>query len=131
MNSFKKTYIYFLLVSSVLFWNTNAHAQYSTFAVNSYSYAQFSTSGTASIDLYDRRNKKVGILIFKPLSTEQLPLASMDSRGLVRLWYTIESLPYVVDLLRNESPISLNYWHGVEDNSHIGTSKKESVGEGE
>ena len=73
----------------------------------------------------------MGILIFTPLTAEQLPSASMDSRGLVRLWYTIESLPYVVDLLRNESPISLSYWHGAGNNSHIGTSKRETVGEGE
>jgi hypothetical protein len=126
-----KNYL-FILIATVSFANISVgHAQYSTYTVSSYSYAQFGTSDTASIDLYDSRNKQVGILIFMPVSADQLPLSSQDINGLVRLYYTIESLASVVDLLRNESPIRLRYWHGVADNSHIGTYKKERVGEGE
>jgi hypothetical protein len=108
-----------------------ANAQYKSYKVATYSYAQFSTSGDSSIDLYDINRKKIGILIFLPLNATQLPDASQDSAGLVRLYYTDSQLQSVVDLLRNESPIILRYWMGSGNNSHIGTASREIIGEGE
>ncbi len=105
--------------------------QYTTHTISSYRYDQFSTSGESSVDLYDSMRRLKGILIFLPLEASQLPNASKDSRGLIRLYYTTDSLKNVVDLLRNENPIVLRYWDGAGDNSHIGTYFREITGEGE
>ncbi len=104
---------------------------YSSYAISSYHYKQFSTSGNANISLYDANNKQKGLLIFLAVDPSELPAASQDANGLVRLYYPSTRLHDVIDLLRNESPVALHYWHGSGQNSHIGTAKRELVGEGE
>ncbi|WP_395373185.1 hypothetical protein [Marinicella sp. W31] len=109
-----------------------ANAQYKSYEVSRYSYAQFSTSGESSIDLFNRYGDQIGILIFLPVDPNLLPNASLDPNdGLVRLYYTASQLDSVIDLLRNESPIVLNYWVGFGNNSHIGTRQHEPIGENE
>ncbi len=105
---------------------------YDTYNISSYHYKQFGTSDNANIGLYDSKYKLKGLLIFLSVDAAQLPDSSKDSNGLIRLYYTRSNLHDVIDLLRNESPIRINYWNGPEKyNSHIGTAKKELVGEGE
>lgn len=127
----KSTLTGFLFLGLLLTFTNVSAGSYQTYKVASYSYAQFSTSGDSSIDLYDYNNKKIGILVFLPLEEDLLPNAAQDINGLVRLYYSHLSLSTVVDLLRNENPIVLRYWTGRGNNSHIGTAKRELVGEGE
>jgi len=108
-----------------------ANAQYTTRDVTHYQYNAFSTADEASIDLYDGR-KKVGIAVFLPLPANQLPNPSLSSSdNLIRLYYPIERLRDIVDLVRNESPIVMRYWSGAGNNSHIGVRWTEPVGEAE
>lgn len=108
------------------------NAQYLTYDVSFYSYAQFSTSGEASIDLYNEDQKQIGILIFLPIDANLLPVAYQDPNdGLVRLYYTATGLQSIIDLLRYESPIVLNYWLPNGNNSHIASKDFERVGESE
>ncbi len=109
----------------------SAHARYKSFEVSSYRYDQFSTSGESSIDLYNPHNKLVGILIFLPVDASLLPSASLGSDGIVRLYYVAPQLNAVVDMLRHESPVVLNYWQGSGNNSHVGTQFLEPIGEAE
>ena len=108
------------------------NAQYKSYDVNYYSYAQFSTSGEASIDLFDENENMIGILIFLPIDESLLPAAYQDPNdNLFRLYYTKSNLQTVVDLLRFESPIVLNYWLPNGNNSHIASKELERVGEAE
>ncbi len=107
-------------------------AQYTTRPIANYSYSLFSAGDTASIDLYDSRAKQVGIAIFLPVSVDDLPPPTLStSDGLIRLYYRIERLHDMVDLLRNESPLAIRYWNGPQNNSHIGTYQIEPAGEAE
>jgi len=107
------------------------YAQYKSYPIGYYSYTQFSTSGESNIDLFDPFGDKIGILIFLPVSPNLLPAASQDNNGLVRLYYPDTQLNSIVDMLRHEFPISLNYWTGAGNNSHVGTSSFEPAGENE
>ncbi len=121
-----------LLFSVLMAFNSAHAAQYIMSNIATYRIAQFSSSGTAAIDLYDSKRRKIGILVFYPDSNlYDLPAASRDSNGLVRMYYAIESLPTVIDQLRNESPNKIAYWTGSGQNSHLLTSERELVGEGE
>ncbi len=104
---------------------------YDTYKIASYHTKQFSTSGSANISLYDSKGKLKGLLIFYSKDVSELPSASKDMNGLVRLYYTSSNFHNVLDLIRNESPINLNYWHGSGTNSHVGTASREAIGEGE
>ena len=130
MNILKATLFAYTLTVLITLFPGLSWAQYKTYDVGRYSYAQFSTSGESSIDLFDRQGDKIGILIFLPVEPNLLPNAYQDSNdGLVRLYYVSTQLDSVIDLLRNESPIILNYWTSYGNNSHIGTAKQEPVGE--
>ena len=124
-----------VLLFSTLMLFTTAHArggEYISSSVATYHIAQFSSSGTAAIDLFNSKGRMVGILIFYPDSYPyDLPAASRDSAGLVRMHYALGSFSGVVDQLRNESPIKLHYWTGSEPNSHLATGEREPIGEGE
>ncbi len=117
-----------ILIASI---STAYAGYYNSYKIASYHYKQFGTSGSANISLYDANRKQRGLLIFLAVDETQLPNSSKDANGLIRLYYTQSKLHDVIDLLRNESPISLNYWNGSEQNSHIGTAQRELVGEGE
>ena len=135
MKSFPKLQlIALLLLPGLLFtFNYAQAAVYITSTITEYRYHQFSSSGNSNIQLYNWKGKKVGLLIFYPKDGYgyDLPAASRDGNGLVRLYYWSESYASVIDLLRNEAPIKLNYWTGSETNSYIGTGSPEPVGEGE
>ena len=109
---------------------STAQAYYTTKSVTHYQYSAFSTADEASVDLYDG-GKKVGIAVFLPKAAGQLPKASISTSGLIRIYYPIERLGDVVDLIRNESPVVVRYWHGTAPNSHIGVRYAEPVGEAE
>lgn len=118
----------------LLLLSTAAMAQYTSVNINGYRYAQFSSSDVASVDLYDSRNKLFAILIFLPdIDVEDLPDAEQGTDGVIRFYYRRERLSDVIDQLRNESPLRLNYWTGTPgvDNSHITTFSIEPPGEGE
>lgn len=110
-----------------------AYAQYKSFEIADYQYAQFSSSDEASIDLYGLHGDLLGILIFLPVDqTSQLPQASQGSDGIIRFYYKRERLYHVIDQLRSEAPLELNYWVGAGgNNSHIRTLDREPVGEAE
>ncbi len=132
MNTYKQLSMRAILVIALaMLMNSAMAADYETHKIETYNYAQFSSTGKSSIDLYDYDNNQVGILIFLPVEAAALPHAYQDSQGLSRLYYPSSSLASVVDLLRNESPIVLRFWNGSGNNSHIGTAKRELVGEGE
>ncbi len=121
------------LMASLMFFALNASAQYDTTEITGYRYDQFSSSDVASVDLYTFRNRKFAILVFLPVDESQLPAADLGNDGVIRMYYTRSRLHDVIDQLRNESPLRLNYWLGNPsiDNSHIGTMTIESVGENE
>lgn len=110
-----------------------AHAQYKSYEIGGYSYAQFSSSEIASIDLYGTRGDLFAILIFLPIEDpDDLPAAEEGVDGIFRLYYKRERLGSVIDQLRNESPLVLNFWAGSGgQNSHVATMDVEPVGEGE
>lgn len=111
---------------------TSAHAQYQSFDIHYYNYGQFSSSDVASIDLYGTRGNMFAILIFLPIEDpNDLPAAAEGSDGVIRLYYQRERLDSVIDQLRNEAPLVLNFWTAPGDNSHIATKDVEPVGEGE
>lgn len=120
-----------LLVLFGLLVSQTAVAQYQTTAISGYRYDQFSSNDTASIDLYKGRGTHFAILVFLPVDANSLPAAELGSDGLVRMYYTRDRLADLIDQLRHESPLKLNYWTGPEDNSHLGTGSIEPVGEGE
>jgi len=110
-----------------------AQANYESFPIQSYSYAQFSNSDTASIDLYSAEEKIFAILIFLPEDDPaNLPRASKGADGIVRLYYKRERLGSIIDQLRYEAPLVLRFWTGAGgSNTHIATMDLEAVGEGE
>lgn len=111
---------------------TAASAQYVTENITSYWPSQFSTSGEASIDLYNGR-KLVAILLFLPVDEADLPAAYVGSNdGIIRLFYVADRYSDLLDLLRNGSGIKVNHWIGTAglDNSHVATSGPQLVGQG-
>ncbi len=115
-----------------LIHSSDAQSQYTTRHIAYYQYSTFSSSDEAAIDLFDNRGNQIGIAVFLPLSPASLPAATLSANdGLVRLYYPTERLHDTIDLLRNESPLVIRYWHGIENNSHIGTYKPEPIGEAE
>jgi len=122
-----------LTLCALLLATQAVHAQYVSKDITGYRYDQFSSSDVASIDLYTGRSTHFAILVFLPVDVSQLPSASLGSDGKYRLYYTRERLTDVIDQLRHESPLRMNYWtgHPSVDNSHIGTKSVELVGEGE
>lgn len=108
-------------------------AQYESVKPVGYSIAQFSTSDEASIDLYDRTRQIVAILVFLPVDEAELPAAYRgDEDGVIRLYYTRDRLGSMVDMLRNESGVTVRLWVGPlgEDISHVATTVPERVGGG-
>jgi hypothetical protein len=69
----------------------------------------------------------IGQLFFEPNGSKLQP--DQRSRGATYLYYHLEDFPNVLDLLRNESPILLNFVDPGGENS-ISTIE-EAVGEGE
>jgi len=124
-----------IILIATLIWaalSAPVHAQYMSIDIVDYQYAQFSSSDEASVDLYGTRGQLFGILIFLPVDKPgDLPAAAQGIDGVIRLYYKRERLQGVIDQLRNETPLVLNYWIGAGgNNSHIGTMR-EPVGEGE
>jgi len=126
------TLIGFALIM-ILFAAPSAQAQYDSIPIQTYSYAQFSSSDTASIDLYGVEEKMFAILIFLPEDDPvNLPPAAKGPDGILRLYFKRERLATVIDQLRNESPLVLRFWTGAGgNNTHIGTMDLEAVGEAE
>ncbi len=54
-----------------------------------------------------------------------------DSRGIIALYYRMEDLPGVIDMLRNEKPIYLHFDGRPTNTQAVLTTSKEPVGEGE
>ena len=75
---------------------------------------------------------RVGIAVFLPVAVNQLPDPTLsNSDGLIRLYYPIDRLHDIVDLVRHERPIVIRFWNGAGNNSHIGVRWTEPVGEAE
>ena len=129
-SSYKLSFLIATLIWAAV--SVPVHAQYMSIDIVDYQYAQFSSSDEASVDLYGTRGKLFGILIFLPVDKPgDLPAAAQGSDGVIRLYYKRERLHEVIDQLRNETPLELNYWIGAGgNNSHIRTMR-EPVGEGE
>jgi hypothetical protein len=117
----------------VMFAASPVQAQYDVYPIQAYSFAQFSSADTASIDLYGEDERLFAILIFLPESDPaQLPPAAKGVDGVLRLYYLRERLSGVIDQLRHESPLVLRFWTGAGGaNTHIATMDLEAVGEGE
>lgn len=124
--------IYYVFVLLLLMGcAASAQAQYDSFEIVEYRLEQFSTSDEASIALYDSRGNQYGLLIFlHETQASNLPPAAKGGNGIIRLYFIRERWDDVLDQLRNEAPVVLNYWTGPGNNSHIATGW-EPVGEGE
>ncbi len=85
--------------------------------------------GAGSINLYDSHNRHVAILIMRS-GPGDLPAAQQGDDGLFRVYMQRSAWPDVIDTLRNEKPVYFHFWHGAQNNSHIGTTP-EPVGENE
>lgn len=74
--------------------------------------------------------KYIGALYFYPAGTV-LPEDKLSSNGLPMLNYHIDKFPMLIDLLRNESPLYLEFngsGHGFENSVRVWN---EQVGDGE
>lgn len=80
----------------------------------------------AQIHLFDGQNKMVGSMHFLDEGT---PIPEDTNEGMIRMSMHIDRVHSVVDLLRNEKPIFLE-WQKKLQNAYLGTSQ-EPVGEGE
>lgn len=87
----------------------------------------------ATIELYDEGKKEIGRLNFykKPSDVEANPATKAPS-GYMAFSYPSEQYSDVLDLLRNEGPVYLNF-KKVADNLNIGylSTDREPVGEGD
>ena len=54
-----------------------------------------------------------------------------DNHGVISLYYRMEDLPGVIDMLRNEKPIYLHYDDRPKNAQALLSTAKELVGEGE
>ncbi len=102
---------------------------YTTIEIKKYQYALFTPTDGISIQLYDTNNVEFAGIYFYP-DSETPPAISQDPNGRYRLNYRRSSFERLPDVLRNEKPVSLKYWDGAGNNTHIGTGR-EPVGETE
>ncbi|MEL6695280.1 MAG: hypothetical protein AAFV78_07215 [Bacteroidota bacterium] len=80
----------------------------------------------AQIHLFDDKNKLVGVIdFFDPKTT----LPEDESGELIRMALPSDQLSTIIDILRNEKPIFLE-WQDALKNAYISTTQ-EPVGEGE
>ncbi|MGE0229744.1 MAG: hypothetical protein AB7I38_10770 [Dehalococcoidia bacterium] len=100
---------------------------YTTIEIKSYRLALFSHG--AKVSLYDAQGGQFGAAYIRPES-EPLKENYQDADGIYRVYFHYSRLPALVDLLRNESPVYLHYWHEGGLNCHL-ASGLEPVGEGE
>jgi len=111
--------------------NTKLRTGYASSEIKSYHYELFAKEGNpASINLNGADGKTFAIAIFKPDSVN-LPQQYQGSDGIYRVFYHRSGLSDVIDVLRNEKPVYFHYWFPDGQNTHIGTSASEPVGEGE
>jgi hypothetical protein len=103
---------------------------YTTIEIKWYRCALFSSGDNAAVvSFYDASGANFATAFVKP-DSETLRAAYRDPSGMYRLYYKLSRLQDLIDLLRNEKPVYLHFWSGVENNTHIATSL-EPVGERE
>ena len=83
----------------------------------------------AMISLYDRANNLIGVLRFK-MDLDDFPQDVVVGER-IDCYYPPETYLEVIDLLRNEKPLYLDFQDEPGSNYGIITTRKEPVGEGE
>jgi hypothetical protein len=103
---------------------------YTTIEIKMYRCALFSSGeNPANVSFYDSQGVNFGTAFILP-DSQALPAAYKDSAGMYRLYYKYSRLANLLDMLRNEKPVYLHFWSGVESNTHVATGR-EPVGEAE
>ncbi|MFC1829338.1 hypothetical protein ACFL0O_06990 [Thermodesulfobacteriota bacterium] len=101
-----------------------------TFEITEYKYGFF--NGEAFKDkrmvthLY-QDDRHIAIINFQ----NEFNIPHTDDRGTISLYYRMEDLTGVIDMLRNEKPIFLHYDDRPKNAQAMLTTSKEPVGEGE
>lgn len=85
--------------------------QFESFEIVEYHFSYHGSSDTATISLYGS-NDQIAFLFFKPVEDHaDLPEAYKNMNdGSIRLYFKRERFASVIDLLQNESPLSLLFW---------------------
>lgn len=99
--------------------------------IKKYLYYLFSSreDATPVLFLYDNNNSHIGYVYFRS-GTQPLPEAKQYSNGRYALYYRRSVLSELIDMLRNEKPIYLNWIPEGTNNTRISTTA-ELVGEEE
>ncbi|RMA58530.1 hypothetical protein [Ulvibacter antarcticus] len=82
----------------------------------------------AIIHLYDSKKNRIGIALFY-IDSSTMPDTDESTAGLTKIHYPNDSYHAIVDLLRNEDPIFLNYYEDIQSGSI--ETVREGVGEHE
>ncbi len=103
---------------------------YTTTEIKKYRCALMSNAeNSAKVQLYNANDSNFATVYIRP-DSEPHTVAFQDETGMTRLYYKRSNLQDLIDLLRNEKPVFLQFWTGAGDNTHIGTGM-EPVGERE
>jgi len=81
-----------------------------------------------TINLYDTKDEVIGVLQFFDEGTKIIEPMDFDR---FYIQYPISKFPYIVDILRNETPLFVGYWENKYGKYGRICTGKEPVGEGE